>query len=331
MLFAASRCGLRIARRLPFGLFRQRRAELSSLLAFVLGLAREGLFALSVNVRRGGGIILVEMLADRLCPMSARPVEESFVSARALEMVTQVRLPGPLESFGRPEQVSRQLEAAIGIGILNSGERLPPEAVLAEHLGVSPLTLRQAIGLLRSKGLVDTRRGRSGGSYVSGQVSISDEQIDDRLRVLGTDDLRDLIDIAASNAGAAARLAALRSDDQDLRRVRDLARRFANASLSGELRLADSRFHIGLGVAAQSRRLTALLIQIQAELTPLSWGTDWKGRQDGAVREHAAIISAMGEGLPDEAERLARAHFEEEGLLLINRHLALLTPDSETA
>jgi DNA-binding FadR family transcriptional regulator len=263
--------------------------------------------------------------------MSARPFEESFVSARALEMVNQVRLPGPLESFGRPEQVSRQLEAAIGIGILNSGERLPPEAVLAEHLGVSPLTLRQAIGLLRSKGLVDTRRGRSGGSYVSGQVSISDEQIDGRLRVLGTDDLRDLIDIAAANAGAAARLAALRSDGQDLRRVGDLAGRFANASMSGELRLADSRFHIGLGVAAQSRRLTALLIQIQAELTPLSWGSDWEERQDGAAREHAAIVSAMGEGLPDEAERLARAHFEEEGLVLINRHLALLTPDSETA
>jgi DNA-binding FadR family transcriptional regulator len=258
-------------------------------------------------------------------------MEESFVSARALEMVTQVRPPGSLESFGRSDQVSRQLEAAIGIGILNSGERLPPEAVLAEHLGVSPLTMRQALGLLRSKGLVETRRGRSGGSYVSGHVRVSDEQIGERLRVLSTDDLRDLIDLAGSNAGSAARLAAIRSDEQDIRRIRDLAKRFANATEPGEMRRADSRFHIGLGVAAQSRRLTALLIQVQAELTPLSWGVDWTGRQGTAATEHDALIAAMAEGAPDEAERLARAHFEEEGVLLINRHLSLLIPDTEKA
>jgi DNA-binding FadR family transcriptional regulator len=262
--------------------------------------------------------------------MGERAVEEGFVSARALEMVTQVRFPGHLEAFGRPEQVSRQLEAAIGIGILNSGERLPPEAVLAEHLGVSPLTLRQALALLRSKGLVDTRRGRGGGSYVSGQVHVTNAQIEERLRVLSTDDLRDLIDLAGSSAGAAARLAAARADDQDIRRIGDLARRFAGASGSGELRRADSRFHIGLGVAGQSRRLTALLIQVQAELAPLSWGDSWEGRQARAADEHGAIIAAMAEGKPEEAEQLTLAHFEEEGILLINQHLALLTTESET-
>jgi GntR family transcriptional repressor for pyruvate dehydrogenase complex len=60
------------------------------------------------------------------------------------------------------------------MGLLNPGERLPPESVMAEHLGVSPLTLRQSLAVLQSKGLLGTRRGRGGGSYVAGVLPVRD-------------------------------------------------------------------------------------------------------------------------------------------------------------
>ncbi|HKU35586.1 MAG TPA: FCD domain-containing protein [Paenarthrobacter sp.] len=263
--------------------------------------------------------------------MNERAMEEGTVSVRALEMVTQIRDTGELDTSSRADHVSQQLEAAIGIGILNSGERLPPENVLAEHLGVSPLTLRQALAVLRTKGLMETRRGgRSPGSYVSGQVEVSDTQINRRLRDLRTAELRDAVDLAVIAARGAARMGAQRADSQDILRIRALNERFAAASGPAELRRADSRLHIGLGVAAQSRKLTALLIQVQAELAPLSWPSEDAGRRkEAAYKEHEALITAMSRGDTDEAEDLAAAHFEEEGVLLIDRHLALLTAGSE--
>ncbi|MFH4284789.1 GntR family transcriptional regulator, partial [Acinetobacter baumannii] len=47
-----------------------------------------------------------------------------------------------------------------------SNEQLPNEADLARLMGVSPITVREALNTLRVKGLIDTRRGRNGGSFV---------------------------------------------------------------------------------------------------------------------------------------------------------------------
>ncbi|MDQ0862510.1 winged helix-turn-helix domain-containing protein [Arthrobacter globiformis] len=68
------------------------------------------------------------------------------------------------EGPGRADQVSYQIETAILMGILTEGDRLPTESVLAGELGISPITLRQSLAALRTKGLIETSRGRSGGS-----------------------------------------------------------------------------------------------------------------------------------------------------------------------
>ncbi|WP_314193092.1 FCD domain-containing protein [uncultured Arthrobacter sp.] len=181
--------------------------------------------------------------------------------------------------------------------------------------------------MLRSKGLLGTRRGRGGGSYVAGVLPVREAEIAQQLRRHKSDDLRDLIDLAAATAGSAARLASKRSDEQDVRRLRKLAQRFAASSEPHMLRQADARLHIGLGVVAQSRRLTALLIQIHAELSPLTWGQAWLDGQPTAVEEHEALLDAIEQGDPGAAENTAIAHFEREGALIINQRLAILTSD----
>ncbi|WP_336714822.1 FadR/GntR family transcriptional regulator [Arthrobacter sp. USHLN218] len=248
------------------------------------------------------------------------------VSLRALEMAAQIRSQRS-EASGRADRVTQQLETGIGLGLLNPGERLPPEQLMAEHFGVSPLTLRQSLAVLRSKGLLETRRGRGGGSYVTGSLPVREADIARELRSYRSDDLRDLIDLAASTAGSAARLASKRSDEQDIRRLRSLAHRFESSSEPHMLRQTDARLHIGLGVAAQSRRLTTLLIQIQAELSPLTWGEAWQHEHADAVRGHGSLLDAIEKGNAPAAEDMAITHFEQEGALIIDQHLALLTSD----
>jgi GntR family transcriptional regulator len=62
--------------------------------------------------------------------------------------------------------IAEQLAAAIGSGALAPGARLPPERHLAESLGVSRMTVRQALGDLERDGLLRRVVGRAGGTFV---------------------------------------------------------------------------------------------------------------------------------------------------------------------
>src|SRR3954469_5986810 len=72
-----------------------------------------------------------------------------------------------LAEAGRSEQVAQRLTDAIILGVLAAGERLPSEPELARRFGVALITVREGLGILRASGLVVTRRGREGGSFVT--------------------------------------------------------------------------------------------------------------------------------------------------------------------
>src|ERR671928_766719 len=73
----------------------------------------------------------------------------------------------PVDNRARVDTVVRRIGDAIELGLLADGEQLPGESELAGQLGVSTVTLREALMALRQRGLVTTRRGRGGGSFVS--------------------------------------------------------------------------------------------------------------------------------------------------------------------
>jgi GntR family transcriptional regulator len=64
-------------------------------------------------------------------------------------------------------QIVERIEAAISARELSPGDRLPPERQLAAELGVSRMTLRQALATLESRGLVTRSTGRRGGTFVT--------------------------------------------------------------------------------------------------------------------------------------------------------------------
>ncbi len=80
-----------------------------------------------------------------------------------------------LERGSKPLHVTiaEQLAAAIASGALAPEARLPPERHLAESLGVSRMTVRQALGDLERDGLVRRVVGRAGGTFVCEQGSSS--------------------------------------------------------------------------------------------------------------------------------------------------------------
>lgn len=218
--------------------------------------------------------------------------------------------------------VAQQLEMALAVGLLNDGDKLPTEVDLAAELGVSTVTLRQALSILRSKRMIETRRGRGGGSYVRDSSEYSSAQVEDQLRTRSIDELRDLGDARASAAGSAARLAAMRALSEDVSRMRKFAEDFKAAESSAAFRRADSRFHIEVGVAAQSPRLTMAIVQLQGETAPLLWAPG-TGSAEESAQEHVLIVEAIEARDAPRAQALAVEHCEREAKVLIERHLKL--------
>src|SRR6266542_5165343 len=100
----------------------------------------------------------------------------------------------PLDPAGRVELVARRLSDAIVLGLLRDGEQLPSESDLALQLGVSTVTVREALTSLRHQEMVETRRGRGGGSFVRAPSDPATALLRTRLEELSLGDLRDLCD-----------------------------------------------------------------------------------------------------------------------------------------
>ena len=65
------------------------------------------------------------------------------------------------------ELVADKIRRQIVAGDLAEGERLPPEDDLTAQFGVARTTLREALRVLESQGLLAIRRGRGGGPVVT--------------------------------------------------------------------------------------------------------------------------------------------------------------------
>jgi DNA-binding FadR family transcriptional regulator len=176
----------------------------------------------------------------------------------------------PLEGAGRAELVEQRLTDAIVAGVLRDGERLPSESELAKRLGVAVVTAREALVALRDKGLVLTRRGRDGGSFVTHDRDASMRMIDARVRALSRIELRDLSLHYAAIAGMAAEVAADRASDDDLASLVEIDAR-AELGTPGGARRAMGRFQLEVAAVSQSPRLVHEELRLQAESGPLLW------------------------------------------------------------
>ena len=215
----------------------------------------------------------------------------------------------PLQAEGAVEQIVRRLGEAIGAGVLAPGERLPSEIELAAQLGVAPMTLRQALQILREAGFVETRRGRTGGSFVRddppGALVLSAAP-PTRTAV------RELTDWRRAISGEAAALAALRAEPHERQTVAGAA--FAAERAVGgfaDFRLADARFHIAVAEASGSRRLVAAETQIQVEIAEMLRVVPGP-RLARAVSQasHDPIVAAIAEGDAEAARAAMERHVE---------------------
>jgi GntR family transcriptional repressor for pyruvate dehydrogenase complex len=170
----------------------------------------------------------------------------------------------PVQTATTFEETVDRLGTAIRLGILAPASRLPSERELAEQLGISRSTLRQAITALVESGHLTSVRGRSGGTFVVPEPPLAEGSPGPL-----PDDWRQVLDLRFAIETGVVVLAAERADEEPLEIMRDAVARMDAATEFDEYRRADVRFHIALAQATGVPRLVALMTEVQAEASEL--------------------------------------------------------------
>lgn len=172
----------------------------------------------------------------------------------------------PIGDEGRAELVERRISEAITGGHLRAGERLPSESDLAQSLGVAPVTVREALVVLRARGLIVTKRGRNGGSFVAADADPVEFA---RLAVMASSrlKLRDLGAHYGAITGTAVRMAARRAVPAETAALAARLER-ADGNDLAQWRATLDDVQVELVALSQSARLTREQMRLQAELSP---------------------------------------------------------------
>lgn len=218
-----------------------------------------------------------------------------------------------LRPLARPrlyEQVVERLREYVRAEGLKAGDRLPPERDLADRLGVSRTSVRQAIVALEVQGLVEVRHG--GGTYLLRdrlQAEPLEAMIDRRRRLPDVLDARDALETKL------AALAAVRRTDQDVAEIEAALTAMADAVERRELGVdEDQRFHAAVTAAAHSTLLADFMAEISLSIAESrTESLRQPGRPARSLEQHRGIAEAIRAGDPERAAAAMHSHIATVG------------------
>jgi DNA-binding FadR family transcriptional regulator len=205
------------------------------------------------------------------------------------------------------ELVQEHLLGLISGGRLQPGDAMPPERELAQQYSVGRSSIREALRMLESKGVI---RSSGNGSFTVAEFGNALVHSLGFLVSVDQADAGELFEVRQTLEGEAAALAAVRHVEADLARMtRETdameAARGSEQSFIG----ADMRFHIAVAQAGGNRMLGHLLQAVRGQLqSQLTSSFHIPGLPEHAIETHRLIIDAIARREPAEARRRIHEH-----------------------
>lgn len=213
------------------------------------------------------------------------------------------------------DYVAEQLRRLIALRVVVPGRSLPPDRELARLYGVGRATVQKAIDALEADGLVKTRRGRRGGTFVVESVrdATAARRVLDRLRE-NRSALEEMVAYRLELEPGIAAAAAAERDDGSLAEITEACRQADASDDDAEFMEHDTEFHLAIARATRNRFYTSAAEQFRIvlndALVALPDSPLWHER---SAREHERIRAAIEEGDPDAAREAMRTHAENTG------------------
>ncbi|MEU0661758.1 FadR/GntR family transcriptional regulator [Streptomyces lavendulocolor] len=196
------------------------------------------------------------------------------------------------------DQVIAELRNQITTGEWPVGSRIPTEPELVEQLGVARNTVREAVRALAHNGLLDIRQGS--GTYVVATSELAGVMH----RRFASADPRHIAELRSTLESSAARLAAERRTERDMKQLDTLLARREEAWDAGDAErfvAADATFHLAVVAASHNEVMSELYADLGHLLR--DWLRDDVGQELRPENhmDHARLVEAIRAGDGDVA------------------------------
>ncbi|HET7070190.1 MAG TPA: FCD domain-containing protein [Nocardioides sp.] len=216
------------------------------------------------------------------------------------------------------ESCVEQLATAIRLGVYPLGSTLPSERELAERMHVSRATLREAMAALRAADLIETTRGRGGGTVVTMKPQTPSARRAARTTREQRADWLDALEFRRTvEPGAAYQAASADLGPEGRARLEAAHEAVARATSRARHRQADSRFHLTLAAVTGSARMLEAVTSVQASLHEmLSAIPVLRTNIAHSDAQHATLVRAVLDGRADRARQTMEEHCDDTAALL---------------
>jgi GntR family transcriptional repressor for pyruvate dehydrogenase complex len=205
------------------------------------------------------------------------------------------------------EQIADTLEQAI-VHSDDSIKKLPSEQELSSRFNVSRTVIREALKVLKERGLIQPRNGD--GSYISRPKTDTVSSAVNRLVRMDNISNEDLHGIRIILETAAVRLAAIHAKPEDFEQLEHVLRQMSVHPLTAEKRIqADSEFHITIA-RASGNKLLELFVEVMTMLLReyMIKGFPGPASIKLVINYHKRIFEAIKNRNPEDAEDAMRSH-----------------------
>jgi len=218
----------------------------------------------------------------------------------------------PVHVARASDEVVQQIKALIFSGQLGPGDQLPSEKDLTEQFGLSRITIRDALRVLESDGLIEIRVGARGGAFVATPSTRRVSESLTTLLRLKHIALRELIEARLVVEPHVAFLAAKRATARDIKAMEQAVANARAARKAEDPRFMPHSlaFHLALAEAAKNQ---VLLFTVNSFRTPFYEVLATLPPQDMAKRaiaDHQQILDAIKARDGVRAQQLMHEHIE---------------------
>ena len=211
------------------------------------------------------------------------------------------------------EKVIEHIKSEIWQGTLKQGERLPPERELAESLGVSRNSVREAIRTLTLLGFVSSTQGA--GNFVTCDIEQNLRESLRMMMLLGETNYLQISQLRCGLESENARLAATRILPRQAARLQELAKLMREETDSQKASRYDQEFHLLLCEASGNRLIKSLFSAMLSTIndfisTMYSRVVEDSDQAEALHTVHQQLADALTAHDADAASRAMVTHFE---------------------
>ena len=219
----------------------------------------------------------------------------------------------PIKNKKVYQHVIEQVQVMVMDGTLKKGDKLPAERELAEALGVSRTSVREALRALEIIGTIESRQGE--GNFIATNMEKSLFEPLSVMFKLNQGRSEDILELRIIIELEAARLAAERIEEKDMETLDELIQALAKAKDENESVIIDKEIHYKIAEITGNYLIISVLNAIstlmesfikEARVRIINWAKE----RNLLLQQHQEICASIIAKDPVRAIRAMNAHFQ---------------------